>query len=182
MSAHPNNPFLNSGIVDELGAPVPSVRRKIDSQAKGKRAERALAAWWREHGFPNASRAVKTGDRLQPDGGDLVLQHGNFRLVVEVKHHAGGLTDGQVAEYGNKLIGQVLQSKGDMGVLVERRDGVADPGRWWAHVTPFQFAALWRDGRTPNAVCWVPMACRTTVGYLATMLQAAGLTAPDKEG
>lgn len=168
MSTHPGNPFastLAAAQQDKIER-----RHRIDSQAKGKRAERQLAAWWREHGFPDASRAVKTGDRLQPDGGDLVLRHGDFRLVVEVKHHAGDLTDLQVAQFCAKLVSQVAQSNGTMGVLVERRDGVADPGRWWAHVNAHDFACLTLALPLVGTRRFVPVRC--SVGYLAEMLQA----------
>jgi hypothetical protein len=151
---------------------------RINSQAKGKRAERQLANWWKTHGFPDAHRAVVTGDRFAPDGGDLVLEHGGFRLVIEVKHHAGGLTDGQVTEYGTKLVRQIAQSKGSMGVLVERRDRVSDPARWWVHLDPADFAYLvifpdytladWRGTGLR------PLACRTTVGYFAELLRDTG--------
>jgi len=183
----PVNPFRgltgspDSGpVVSKQG--VPAIKR-INSQSKGKRAERSLAAWWRYHGFPDAARYVKTGDRFTTDGGDLVLDSDGFRLVVEVKHHAGGLTDGQVAEYGAKLIRQVRQSAGTMGVLVERRDRVADPGRWWAHVDPHDFAYLTVPriedlggelGYGPGWA-WQPLACRTTVEHFAMLLRVAGL-------
>lgn len=182
------NPFTGglAGVTIDMSAKIetvtelptePATPGRINSQAKGKRAERMLANWWKSHGYPDAHRAVITGDRFAPDGGDLVLQHLDFRLVVEVKHHAGGLTDGQVAEYGAKLIRQTKQSNGTMGVLVERRDRVADPGRWWVHVDPYHFGTL-VIGYPSFAVdlvhTWEPLACRTTVEYFTALLISAG--------
>lgn len=118
----------------------------INSQAKGKRAERDLANWFKVNGFPDAARAVKTGDQFTMDAGDLILEHGIFRLCVEVKHHAGGLTQGQVSQFGTKLMNQVTQSRSAFGVLIERRDRVADPGQWWAHVPYRGFVNLPRFG------------------------------------
>lgn len=176
MSWTEGNPFAQSGLPAATAKTVAGVRR-VNSQAKGKRAERQLAAWWRDNGFPDAARYVKTGDRFVTDGGDLVLEHGEFRLVVEVKHHAGGLTDGQVAEYGTKLLRQVAQSKGTMGILVERRDRVSDASRWWVHIGARDFAILERNEvltlLTHNATGFQPV--RTTVGYFAHLLRSAGL-------
>lgn len=173
------NPFLPPSL-EQAAREIKG--RPINSQAKGKRAERQLANWWKTHGFPDAHRAVVTGDQFAPDGGDLVLEHGAFRLVIEVKHHAGGLTDGQVTEYGTKLVRQTAQSKGTIGILVERRDRVADPARWWVHLSPYDFAylvvpriedfagVLEFDPRNG----WEPLACRTTVGYFAERLRHTG--------
>lgn len=153
----------------------------INSQAKGKRAERDLANWWKENGFPDAARAVKTGDRFTHDGGDLILENAaaDFRLVVEVKHHAGGLSVLQVSQFGVKLLEQVRHSRGDMGVLIERRDAVADPGKWWAHVSAPVFAQLVIG--YPDFIChfdtvWVPVRC--SVAYFAELLRNAGLARP----
>lgn len=151
--------------------------KRINSQAKGKRAERTLATWWRTRGFPDAARYVKTGDRCTVDGGDLVLEHEGFRLVIEVKHHAGGLTDGQLAEYGAKLVRQVQQSNGTMGILVERRDRVSDAGRWWVHLDPWDFAGVvMPDGPKLDGLRFGQLVCRTTVGFFADSLTVAGLT------
>lgn len=194
----PGNPFVGEGLpggytMDTSEAPElmdapptqpATPKRRIHVADKGKRAERQLAKWWQAHGFPDAARHVKTGDRFTPDEGDLVLVHGDFRLVIEVKHHAGGLTDGQVTEYGQKLVRkQVPQSKGTMGILVERRDRASDAGRWWVHLDPEDFACLlvpinpeFNFGGPASA--WQPLACRTTVGYFARRLTEAGLAGP----
>lgn len=150
------------------------------SQDKGKRAERDLANWLKVSGYPDAARAVKTGDRFAHDGGDLVIDHwsepgGLFRLVIEVKHHAGGLTELQVAQFGAKLIEQVNVSHGNMGVLVERRDRQPDPARWWVHIHALDFSNLVL-GRAPTRFpmrSWVPVRC--SAGFLLEMLQDAGL-------
>lgn len=156
----------------------------INSQAKGKRAERDLANWFKVNGYPNADRAVKTGTSQTHDAGDLILEHHTdgfpmFRLCVEVKHHAGGLSDLQVKSFCDKLISQRVMCRAKMGILVERRDRVADPGRWWAYVHARDFALLelghavyenLLPGNTFRPVR-VPMA------YLVTLLRRAGLAA-----
>jgi len=180
----PGNPFVGEGLPG-----TPTKRPRINVGDKGKRAERALAKWWQAHGFPDAARHVKTGDRFTPDEGDLVLVHGDFRLVVEVKHHQGGLTDGQITAYGQKLVTkQVPQSHGTMGILVERRDRVADPGCWWVHLIPEDFAYLvvpriedFGDGIGIRLNWEWESTCRTTVEFFAQRLQEIGLAAPQRE-
>jgi hypothetical protein len=145
----------------------------INSQAKGKRAERDVANWFKVNGFPDAARAVKTGDQFTKDAGDLILEHGIFRLCVEVKHHAGGLTQGQVAEFGKKLMDQVKQSRAILGVLIERRDRVADAGQWWAHVPFRSFVTLVELGYDRGFTWNRPI--RMTVDDFALRLREAGL-------
>lgn len=150
----------------------------INSQAKGKRAERDLAKWWKVNGYPDAERAVKTGTFQTHDAGDLILEWKDFRLCVEVKHHAGGLSDLQVASFGAKLGQQCVQSKSDMGVLVERRDRVSDPGRWWVHVNAMHFAQLefGYDTRVYPVMTFDPV--RVSLVRFAQTLRGAGLAAP----
>lgn len=115
----------------------------VDSQAKGKRAERALVLWLKEHGWPDARRFVQTGNGRDADQGDIRLEgaRGAGTVVVEVKHYAGGLTDGMVQQFLTKLAGTQLR-RGELGLLVERRNGHADPGGWWC----------WLDVRTLTAL------------------------------
>jgi hypothetical protein len=154
----------------------------INSQAKGKRAERDLAKWWRFNGYPDAERAVKTGTFETHDAGDLILEHHTpgfpvFRLCVEVKHHAGGLTDLQITTFCSKLGQQCVQSKSIMGVLVERRDRVSDPGRWWVYIHASDFALLELNG--PVFEQLAPVArfrpVRVQLAYFAEMLRRARL-------
>lgn len=148
------------------------------SQDKGKRAERDLANWWKDMGYPDAARAVKTGDRFSHDGGDLVLRHGPFTVVIEVKHHDGGLSDIQVAQFGTKLLQQMQVSRALVGAVVERRDRVSDAGRWWAHIHVRDLALLELGRPELLAPCSGFRPARVSVGYLAGLLRRAGLAAP----
>lgn len=152
----------------------------INSQAKGKRAERDLAKWWKVNGYPDAERAVKTGTFQTHDAGDLILEWGSFRLCVEVKHYAGGLSDLQVASFGAKLRTQTIQSKSNMGVLVERRDRVSDPGRWWVYLSARDFALLEIERKVSDR--FIPVSeflpVRVQLGYLGMLLRQAGLASP----
>jgi hypothetical protein len=150
----------------------------INSQAKGKRAERDLAKWWRFNGYPDAERAVKTGTTQTHDAGDLILEWNGFRMCVEIKHHSGGLSDLQIASFGAKLGQQCVQSKSNMGILVERRDRVSDPGRWWVHVNAMHFAQLefGYDMTVYPATTFDPV--RLSVARFAQTLRGAGLAGP----
>lgn len=154
----------------------------INSQAKGKRAERDLAKWLRTHGYPDAERAVKTGTTQTHDAGDLILECDGFRLCVEVKHYAGGLSDREIIDFGEKLMRQVRQSRSNLGVLIERRDRAPEPARWNAYLDAEDFALL-KIPRLENFGFeflpherWEPV--RVPVGYLARLLREAGLARP----
>lgn len=102
-------------------------------RAKGVRAERAVAAWLRTHGWPQAERAVRTGyaatGRDSADPGDII---GTPGIVWQVTDR--GDID-QDAVLSRRLADTEAQRAGagaDLGVLVVKRRGVADPGRWWA--------------------------------------------------
>ncbi len=99
---------------------------------KGKRAERDLVTWLRRHGFPGAERTVRTGyhtpARQRVDTGDI---DGTPGLVFQVKDVADRLlwkVDGWLRE----TEAQRLAAGADVGVLVVKRRGHADPGHWWA--------------------------------------------------
>lgn len=110
----------------------------INSQQKGKRAERDVVNWLKAHGWPQARRVVRTGDLYAPDEGDI---RGLGPIVLEVKHHAGGLTEGQVSKFLTKLHEQQCQD-GELGILVERREGVRDAGSWWAWTDASVFVTM----------------------------------------
>ncbi len=151
----------------------------LNSQAKGKRAERDLANWFKVNGYPRASRAVKTGTRFEPDAGDLILEHLEFRMVVEVKDHASPLTEGEIDKFGRKLVIQTIQfvPVADIGILVEKRTRVADPGRWWVHMPGYVYAVLAELGQTPSRFAWL-RPIRTTVDDFVDRLRQAGLAGP----
>lgn len=98
----------------------------IDSQAKGKRAERAVVSWLQANGFPEARRVIRTADARNADEGDVRIDG----VTIEVKHYRGGLTESEVDRFMKKLA--IQKRPGDVGLLVERRDRVSDVGSWWA--------------------------------------------------
>lgn len=96
---------------------------------KGKEAERNVARYLRAHGFPHAERAVRTGyttdTRAVSDPGDIT---GTPGLVWQVKDQERE----HVEHWMLQTEGQADSANADLGLLIVRRRGKAEPGRWWA--------------------------------------------------
>lgn len=97
----------------------------VNGQVKGKRAELAVANALTRSGLPSR-RHVRTGTRTEHDEGDLRLTVAP--VTIEVKDWAKGYSRNQVAELLDKLERQ--KRRGDLGLLVCKRSGVADPYGW----------------------------------------------------
>jgi hypothetical protein len=114
----------------EQGAPPArsAAQRGRANRRRGHDSERALARWLRSNGFGQAERAVRTGfrtaDRAAPDPGDIT---GTPGIVWSVKDCAAEQTTKWLAEL------EVMRAGAGalVGLLVHRRRGYADPGRWW---------------------------------------------------
>lgn len=102
------------------------------ARRKGIQAERDLAkylrVWW-----PGAERKVDTGWRVK--GGRASADHGDIRgtsgLVWQMKYLAD-MTDLDIERALSAAEDQAVAAGADYGVLVQRRPGKSDPGRWWA--------------------------------------------------
>lgn len=121
----------------------------VQAHRKGKDAENAVARALTRSGIP-AKRHVRTGDRFTHDEGDLRLT--TAPVTIEVKNWAKGYSRGQVAELLEKLERQ--KRPGDLGLLVCKRVGHADPYDWdcWTSVR-----CAWRllAGRRPDVDLFV---------------------------
>ncbi|HJT02278.1 MAG TPA: hypothetical protein VJ757_01420 [Pseudonocardiaceae bacterium] len=155
----------------------------INSQAKGKRAERDLVAYLKSAGWPDARRHVRTGDRFTADEGDIRLEgpRGVGTVVLEVKHHAGGLNVGQVVVFLSKLWSAQCRP-GELGILVERRERVTDPGEWWAHMTwltAFKLVGLVMSKQEVGTLDYVRTSVASAMelvrGYQQRQAKAAGI-------
>lgn len=111
----------------------------IRSVDKGKRAERAVVNYLREHGFATARRVVRTGTAIELDEGDIRIP--GVPVTFEVKHYAGGLTRQEISRFLRKLVDEQCRP-GDLGILVERGHRVSDPGQWTAWLTLSDVEAL----------------------------------------
>jgi hypothetical protein len=107
-----------------------SARGKANN-AKGKKAERDIARWLREHGFGVAERTIRTGystkDRRSSDTGDV----STIGVCWQVKDVAEREWY-RVPEWLDDTAHQRVACAADLGILVMKRHGHADPGRWWA--------------------------------------------------
>lgn len=112
------------------------------SKAKGTAAETAILKYVRANGFPWAERLALSG---AADCGDISLLPGRL-IVLEAKAHASAATgqpgDAQLADWMRQTRSERVNAGADYGVLVVKRKGTADPGRWFAYVTADQFAML----------------------------------------
>ena len=109
----------------------------VNGQAKGKRAELRVAQALTRSGLPSR-RHVRTGTTTEHDEGDLRLTVAP--VTIEVKNWAKGYSRGQVAELLAKLDRQ--KRGGDLGLLVCKPIGVADPYGWDCWTTAWDAARL----------------------------------------
>lgn len=105
----------------------------VDSQAKGKRAERDVCAAFSRAGLP-ARRHVRTGTRDVADEGDIRLD--TAPVTIEVKDWSKGITEKVIRDLLAKL--ETQKRPGDLGLLVVKRYGEAHAERW----------ACWVNGHT----------------------------------
>jgi hypothetical protein len=99
---------------------------------RGANVERKVAGWLRtDGGFPGAERAVRNGFRTVARVGlDPMDILGTPGLVWSVKDDKSERIEAWMLELDVKR----LELAADIGVLVQRRRGKSDVGRWWAHV------------------------------------------------
>lgn len=92
------------------------------SRRKGTDAESRVVAWLRERGWVHAERRALAGAR---DRGDVA---GLVGVVVEVKAERAWTPGGYLAE----LAAEVVNDGAEVGVVVVKRRGTTDVGRWYA--------------------------------------------------
>lgn len=117
-----------------MTAPVDRAKIGKANRRKGADAERSVAKWLRANGFPGAERAVRAAyvgsDRVIPDPGDLTGTPGLVWQVKDCKRE-------QIANWLFETEQQRSKANADHGMLIQRRPGKADVGKWW---------------------CWLPLA------------------------
>lgn len=150
-----------------------AARRGRSNRRQGHDAERALAKWLRVNGWPTAARKAdngwRAGETVSADHGDI---KGTPGIVWQVKHVAKP----NVARWLAETVEQTIAAEADFGVLVQRRDGKADPGRWWAWLTVADLARLLAVGEVltaaPRAALVAPVCLE--VRAVVELLRAAG--------
>ncbi len=109
------------------------------SKNKGTKAETDLLKWLKANGHEDALRLPPMGAN---DHGDLTCltdcwmdgccAKDRTPLVVEVKHYAGERMSTALANGTAELEAEKANAGTSHGVLVVRRPGVTDAGRWYA--------------------------------------------------
>jgi hypothetical protein len=112
----------------------------VNSQAKGKKCERDIAAYLTRCGIP-ARRHVRTGSFNADDEGDLRLD--TAPVTIEAKDHKTPFS----LLHLNRLLTKLQRQKrsGDLGLLVVKRPGFADPENWHCHVDGIDASRLLSD-------------------------------------
>src|SRR6476469_3650305 len=91
------------------------------NRRRGAEAERKVAVWLRENGFPGAERAVRTaytaGGRTAVDPGDIT---GLPAIVVQVKDDASNAVEAWLAETEQQRLGAPGTVPAHLGLLVVR--------------------------------------------------------------
>lgn len=149
--------------------------RGRSNREKGAVAERQLVNWLRDNGWPGAERAVRTGyrtaTRTSADPGDVT---GTPGLVWQMKYTARFEEPGVYAANLAETEAQRAAAGADHGLLVQRRSGTADVGKWWVHVTGRSFAVLLTGQEAPEFDC----VARVTLAEFAVLLRRAGYGTP----
>ena len=118
---------------------------------RGTAAETAVLRHVREQGFPWAHRLALTGNA---DQGDISLLPGNL-VILEVKAHASAATgqpgDAQLADWMRQTSTERVNAGADYGLLVVKRKGTTDPGRWFGFLEPAALFSLLGSTGSPPA-------------------------------
>jgi hypothetical protein len=104
----------------------------VNSRAKGIRAEQAVARYFQAAGCIEARRLVAAGWRngatSAPDLGDVAVDG----LAVQVKNLAKPLVGKALSDVWADTMAQAAAGRDDRRpILIEKRTGTADVGRWW---------------------------------------------------
>jgi hypothetical protein len=146
------------------------------SRRKGVKAERDLArylrTWW-PHAERKADNGWKTTDRESADHGDI---RGTPALVWQLKA-AADMNTVDIEHALGDAEDQAVAAGADYGVLVQRRQGKSDAGRWWAwqrvgdlcHLTSGR-----KVGRKVFSTSGVEAPVRLELRDLVTLLVAGG--------
>lgn len=113
------------------------------SKAKGTACETAIVRYLQTHGFPFADRQPLRGGR---DQGDIAVCPG---VIIEAKTSArtkatGLPADSVLADWLDQTELERANANADIGLLVVKRHGTTDPGRWHC----------WRNGGMDDSPIW----------------------------
>jgi hypothetical protein len=113
---------------------------------KGIRAEKAIAAYFREHGAVDVERSVRAGwrnsARSSADQGDHIGLHG---ICIQAKDYTGGrgpLVDKLLEQAMAETLAQCVAAKQIVPLLIEKRKQCADVGKWYAWLPANTYCVL----------------------------------------
>lgn len=161
-----------------MTAVTPRTRAELGKSAaeRGKRCERDVVRWLRDHGHPGAERTVRTGyatrDRTRPDTGDI---DGCPGLVIQCKDVNAARAQWEIPAWLADTDTQRQAAGADIGILIVKRRGTASPGRWWAWTYLDQLAAC-TLAPVPAYLWHVPVQLATE--HLIGILRRAGYGTP----
>lgn len=145
---------------------------------RGKQTERDVAKaarpWW-----PDARRSRDNGSAVTADTGDLAGMN-DTHLFWSVKADKQIKYPGTFAAWMDEAR---TKAGGRTPILIERRDGTANPLHWWAHLWLSDLIAISSaspDGPIGLLEHGIPV--RLRVGHLYGLLAARGLTDVVPEG
>lgn len=132
MTANSGSDLGTEGVTVGPTAVTPP-RKRINGDAKGKKAERDVVAYLKPV-FPDARRTVRTGYRnavtSADDEGDI---DGTPGLCFQVKALGTELVSGKVL---SDLYAAVqVQAAGRLPLILNKRPSRADVGQWWVWLT-----------------------------------------------
>lgn len=136
---------------------------------KGTAAESAVVKWLRLNGFGQADRQPLRGGH---DQGDITACPG---VVIEVKAYrlpTGTPTAGQLTEWMQQTEVERWNAAADVAVLIVKRPGTTDVGRWFAYLTVGTFTDVLGVDRCPPRVGHRPICL--PLHDLAVILRAGG--------
>jgi hypothetical protein len=146
------------------------------SKAKGTSAETACVRWLHLHGFPHADRQPLRGNK---DAGDIALTAG---LVGEVKAYrlpTGYPTPAQLALWLEQAAAEKANAGAKHCVLIVKRPGTTDVGRWYAFLPLGEFALLTEASHIPLSIDELPV--MLPVAAMVAVLRKAGFGTPLEE-
>lgn len=149
------------------------------SNGVGKDTEQRLARWLRGNGWPSAERTVRTGyrvtNRTLADAGDI---DGTPGICWQAKSlRPADRAEREVAGWLLEVEQQRVQSDADLGILVVRRWGTTDVGRWWAFLDTVDLVQA-ADGLIAAFPADVVMPVRMELRHMTVLLHAWGYGSP----
>ena len=113
----------------------------------GKRAERKVAQYLEAHGLGNGRRNLAGYARDHGDYGPVTDRDGD-RWAIEIKGPGSQPQPGQVEAWAVEAAREASHAGAPLWVLIVRRPGCADVGRWWAYLPTWAMRG-WISGIGP---------------------------------